>query len=178
MVVLIVLLVLSLLGIWISSKIDTSYFEIREAATVSMWSLTHLTLGDVFSIPTSVPRADLSPDIVSVGYVDMRGTFVPEKKFSNRREGALRIIVTNAGTKRSDMWRLTAEFPTIPPYVYISEEQVPLDKNEERVFILAFDNVGNMYNKKILVTIDTLTQEENAVNNTAEWDFSAVRETF
>jgi hypothetical protein len=87
--------------------------------------------------------ADLTVEVLSVSTPSQDGSV------------AVRLSVTNRGTKRADAWTFTALLPTQPTYTYVSPTQPTLYAGESAEMLLTFDKV-QVGAGTILLTVDAI----------------------
>ena len=139
-------------------RVDSSYIRVKDAATVTMWSLNGLSIR-----------------IVDAGYMhDGKDAIVHVENTGDR--GAIRVTVGNVGDERSGVWILIAKLPITGTNTFISKTQQPIAVGEEKTFLLAFDNLDVDVTKTATLRVEMLDgTEQDLSNNTVQYDFSTLQ---
>ena len=155
-------------------RVDSSYIRVKDAATVTMWSLNGFSLSSLFPF-FGDHKSDLSIRIVDAGYMhDGKDAIVHVENTGDR--GAIRVTVGNVGDERSGVWILIAKLPITGTNTFISKTQQPIAVGEEKTFLLAFDNLDVDVTKTATLRVEMLDgTEQDLSNNTVQYDFSTLQ---
>jgi hypothetical protein len=111
-------------------------------------------------IPVSDPngKTDLAVSLVTFGYMNASGRFVPQADLSDNDHGAIQFVVKNIGTKTSGDWGFTADLPN--DFEMESKVQAPLKPSESSTLTIVFGQVDKTGNH----TVDVSVKGGNDVN--------------
>jgi len=112
--------------------------------------------------PAPQPIIDLVTTFIAVGELD-DDNFIETKNLTEGHKGAIRFVVTNAGTLTSDVWTFTTTLPS--GTIYNSKPQVPLKPGEFAVMTVGFSDIGTANNHQFdvnVLTKDDVYRENNA----------------
>lgn len=123
----------------------------------------------VTTYPVSNPNGFTDLEITYLGVGDMRnGIFVPNTVLKTDSPSAFQFAVKNIGTKTSDDWTFSAQFPGSDESSFNSSVQSPLFPSERAVMTIRFTALDRTGTKSLNARAMTSSDVDNGNNSFAK----------